>query len=35
MSWIDCLKVSTGKINNLVSQDSPRAAGYLKYYVMV
>ena len=30
MSWIDCLKVSTGKINNLVSQDSPRAAGVFK-----
>ena len=30
MSWVECLKVSTGKINNLVSQDSPRAAGVFK-----
>ena len=30
MSWISFLGTSTGKINNLVSQDTPRAASIFK-----
>ena len=30
MSWIDSLKISTGKINNLVSQDASKSASCFK-----
>lgn len=34
ITWLDFLKVSTGQINNLISQDSPKASNVFKLLCM-
>ena len=34
ISWVDFLKTSTGQVNNLISQDSPKASNIFKLLCM-